>query len=132
MNSDGELLMENPMSLCGLTFLVKNKTAANLNIRFAAARNLVRTGHSGAVWQTAVLAPGKVMAVDVPLSLYRWDNEAWRVIIVGSPAPSKELDKLVQAEIRNSKFPAGSNVTISEDLRSLGLAFTESLVRLRR
>ena len=132
MNSGGELLMENSVSLCGLTFLVKNKTAANLNIRFAAARNLVRTGHSGAVWDTAVLEPGKVMAVDVPLSLYRRDNEAWRVIIVGSPAPSEELDKLVRAEVRNSKFPAGSNVSILEDLQSLGLAFTESLVRLRR
>ena len=84
------------------------------------------------VWQTAVLAPGKVMAVNVPLSLYHQDNEAWRVIIVGSPTPSEDLDKLVRAEIRNSPPPEGSSVSVPEDLWSLGLAFTEAMVRLRR
>ncbi|MDB3953662.1 hypothetical protein N9452_07240 [Alphaproteobacteria bacterium] len=131
-SSDGELIAENPGSLCSLAFLVTNKTAASLNVRFVAARNVVRKGRSGDVWRTAVLAPGKVMAVDVPLSLYRQDNEAWRVIIVGSPAPSENLDKLVQAEIRNSDPPAGSSVSIPEDLWSLGLAFTEAMIRLRR
>ena len=109
-----------------------NKTAASLNVRFAAARNIIRKGRSGDVWQTAVLAPGKVMAVDIPLSLYGQDNEAWRIIIVGSPVPSEDLDKLVRAEIRNSKSPAGSSVSIPEDLWSLGLAFTEAMVRIRR
>ena len=72
------------------------------------------------------------MAVDIPLSLYGQDNEAWRIIIVGSPVPSEDLDKLVRAEIRNSKSPAGSSVSIPEDLWSLGLAFTEAMVRIRR
>ena len=131
-SSDGELIAENPGSLCGLAFLVTNKTAASLNVRFAAARNIIRKGRSGDVWQTAVLAPGKVMAVDIPLSLYGQDNEAWRIIIVGSPVPSEDLDKLVRAEIRNSKSPAGSSVSIPEDLWSLSLAFTEAMVRIRR